>query len=448
LIGKIMQVPPATESAPKPALSLWDAMTITIGIVIGAGIFQTPAIVAGDTGSVSGMMGAWLLGGLLSLVGALTYAELATAYPSAGGDYAFLTRAFGKHVSFLFAWARSGVIVTGSIALLGFVLGDYLTRIWNLGPYSSAIYAATSVILLTALNLSGLKRAARLQNLLTILEIGGVLLVAGAALSLRHDRPVTTAALDQSHGAFGLAMVFVLLTYGGWNEAAYVSAEVRGGARTMVRTLVLSITAITFIYLLFVAAVTYGLGFSGLKGSEAVGVEIMDRAFGTRSAILLAAIVTCSALTSMNSTMIAGARTNYALAHDWRIFSFMGGWRSENNLPLAGFLIQAAVALSLIAFGAVERNGFSAMVEFTAPVFWLFFMLIGLSLFVLRRKEPSRARPFRAPWYPVLPAVFVATCAYLLYSSIVYAQSRHATYIALVVMISGMMVWIAIRKRG
>src|SRR5690606_39576738 len=122
-------------------LSAWDAAMITVGIVIGAAIFQTPALVANITGSAWWMLAAWLLGGALTFIGALTYAELATTYPSAGGDYSFLTRAYGRDVSFLFAWARSLVIVTGSIALLGFILGDYLTRLFSLGPYSSAIYA-------------------------------------------------------------------------------------------------------------------------------------------------------------------------------------------------------------------------------------------------------------------------------------------------------------------
>ena len=139
---------------PTPTLSVFDATMITVGIVIGAGIFQTPSMVAGIAGTPTLMLMAWVLGGVLSLIGALTYAELATTYPSAGGDYTFLTRAYGKHVSFLFAWARSTVICTGSIALLGFILGDYLTRLFSLGEYSSAMYAALAVVVLTIINLS------------------------------------------------------------------------------------------------------------------------------------------------------------------------------------------------------------------------------------------------------------------------------------------------------
>lgn len=437
----------AKQDLPVPTLSVWDATMITVGIVIGAGIFQTPALVANIAGSPGWMLAAWVLGGALSFVGALTYAELATAYPSAGGDYSFLTRAYGRHVSFLFAWARSLVIVTGSIALLGFILGDYLTRLFSLGAYSSAIYAALAVLVLTAINLAGLRDSSRMQNVLTILEIGGVLLVAVAGMTLDASA-APAAASAPSAGAFGLAMVFVLLTFGGWNEAAYVSAEVRGGPQAVVRSLLLSIAIITFAYLLLVGGVLYGLGFEGLKTSEALGVDVVQRALGTIGGQIMGVLVAIAALTSMNSSMLVGARTNYSVARDWPVFGFMGRWQGERNTPAAGFIVQGAIALGLIFFGALEKDGFSTMVEFTAPVFWFFFMLSGIALFVLRRKDPAAPRPFRVPLYPLVPLVFVLTCAYLLYSSIMHAQSQNAGWVALAVMASGVVVWFAIRRRS
>jgi amino acid transporter len=179
----------SASDAPAPTLSIFDATMITVGIVIGAGIFETPVLVAGIAGSPTPMLIAWVLGGALSFIGALTYAELATTYPSAGGDYTFLTRAYGKNVSFLFAWARSTVICTGSIALLGFILGDYLTRLLPLGPHSSALYAAGAALLLTVINLVGLKGSSRMQNALAIVEIGGVIAVALAAFTLGDAAP-------------------------------------------------------------------------------------------------------------------------------------------------------------------------------------------------------------------------------------------------------------------
>lgn len=429
------------RGAPAPVLSVFDAVMITVGIVIGAGVFQTPALVADIADSPAWMLTAWLAGGALSLIGVLSYAELATTYPSAGGDYAFLTRAYGRNVSFMFAWARSTVIVTGSIALLGFILGDYLTRLHDLGPYSSAIYAAIAVVALTVINLAGLRSSSRMQNLLAILEIGGVLLVAGAALFLEPEDTSAQAgprATDEG-GAFGLAMVFVLLTYGGWNEAAYVSAEVRGGPRAILRTLLISITIITIIYVTFVVSIWSGVGFEALRRSEAIGVDVMQATWGPLGGQLIGMIVAVASLTSMNSTMIVGARTNYAVAREWQVLRALGHWQSQRNTPSAGFIAQAAVALALIAFGAVEKDGFSTMVEFTAPVFWFFFMLNGLALLVLRRSDPRTPRPFRVPLYPVLPLIFIATCAYLLYSSIVHAQSHNAGYVALAVVAAGLL---------
>lgn len=440
----------AAAAHPAQTLSVWDATMITVGIVIGAGIFQTPSLIAGIAGSPGWMFAAWALGGALSLVGALTYSELATTYPSAGGDYAFLTRAYGKNVSFLFAWARSLVIVTGSIALLGFILGDYLTRLYSLGAYSSALYAAGAVVLLTLINLIGLRGSSRMQNVLTLLEIGGVLLVAIAGLSL--DGPSSTVEATSSAGAgvgaLGLALVFVLLTFGGWNEAAYISAEVRGGPPAIVRSLLLSIAIITAVYLVFVFGVLKGLGFEQLKQTEALGIDVVQRALGDTGAQIIGILIAVAALTSMNSTMLVGARTNYSVARDWPIFGFMGGWQGERSTPTAGFIVQAAIALALIFFGALEKDGFSTMVEFTAPVFWFFFMLAGIALFVLRIKDSKAHRPFRVPLYPILPLIFVLTCAYLFYSSITYAQSQNAAWVALAVMASGVVVWVGMKVKG
>jgi amino acid transporter len=429
----------AELAAPRRTLSIWDACAITVGIVIGAGIFQTPSTVAGITGSLPLMMGIWILGGVLSLIGALSYAELATTWPSTGGDYTFLTRAYGRHVSFLFAWARGTVIVTGSIALLGFILGDYLTRLHSLGEYSSALYAAIAIICLTAINLIGLKSSARMQKVLTVIEVSGVLLVAAAGFFSGGAENFSSTVADQSNsiGALGLALVFVLLTYGGWNEAAYVSAEVQGGAHAVVRTLVLSLLVITSIYVLFVAGAVYALGLDGLKNTKAVGIQIMEQAFGAAGAQLIGVIVAVSTLTSINSTMIVGARSNHAVGSHWPLLAFMGQWRDERSIPAVGFLVQAAIALLLVAFGALEKSGFSTMVEFTAPVFWFFFMLSGIALLVLRRREPQVVRPFKVPAYPLLPLIFIVTCGYLFYASITYAQSQHAGFVALGAMLSG-----------
>ena len=440
--------PSAPGAAPRPVLSVFDGAMIVVGIVIGAGIFRTPSMVAGVTGSIEWMLTAWVLGGVLTLVGALCYAELASTFPNAGGDYHFLTRAYGRDISFFFAWARVAVITTGSIALLAFVFGDYMSRVVSLGPNSSAIYAAITVIVLTVLNVIGLRESSRTQNFLTILEVSGLLLVTLAGVLATAPDAAPTAPAAASSGVpplFGLAMVFVLLTYGGWNEGAYISAEVKGGPRAIVRTLVLAILVITVVYVAFVLAVLNGLGFAGMQGSQAVGADVMQAAFGSFGAQLIGVIVGIATLTSINATMIVGARTNYALGRDWPQLSFMSRWQGARNVPLVAFLVQGVIAMALVAFGALQKDGFSAMVEFTAPVFWFFFLLTGVALFVLRLREPTIPRPFKVPLYPILPIVFIATCGYLFYSSVTYAQSKQAVNIALYVMLTGLVVWALLR---
>ncbi|HEU4595329.1 MAG TPA: amino acid permease, partial [Pyrinomonadaceae bacterium] len=242
---------------PVPTLSLKDAVALTVGIVVGAGIFRTPSLVAANASSEGQVLLIWLAGGLVSLVGALCYAELTTSYPHAGGDYHFLTHAYGKPLAFLFAWSRITVIQTGSVALLAFVFGDYASQLLGLGQHSSALYAALIVLALTAVNIAGVRQGARTQNWLTAVEVLSLVLVIVAGLSLAAaDAPASAAATPTPTTAqgpaasVGLALVFVLLTYGGWNEAAYVSAEVGGPRRNVARALLLSIAVITALYML------------------------------------------------------------------------------------------------------------------------------------------------------------------------------------------------------
>jgi len=415
-----------TQSAgqPRPVLELRDAIALIVGVVVGAGIFKAPSVVAANAGGAAAMIGAWLLGGAVSLIGALCYAELATACPHAGGDYHFLTRAYGRKLSFLFAWARLAVITTGSIALLAFVFGDYCSRLYALGAQSSAIYAALIVILLTAVNIAGVKFGTATQNWLTAFQVLGLLALVFAGLVLAPA--AATAAVsgnsDPGQPAFGLCMVFVLLTYGGWNEAAYISAEVKDGRRNMLRALVWSMGIITALYLLVNLAYLRGLGLSGMARSQVVAADLLQPVWGSAGAQAISILIAVSALTSINASIIFGARSSYALGCDWPLLGFLGRWDARSGSPARALLLQGAVALALIAFGALMRQGFETMVDYTAPVFWLFFLLTGIALFVLRWREPDLARPFRVPLYPLLPLAFCASSAWLLYSSLAYTR--------------------------
>jgi APA family basic amino acid/polyamine antiporter len=433
----------AAPGIPRATLSTFDAVMIVCGIVIGGGIFALPPLVASTSGSLPWMFAAWGIGALLTLVGSLCYAELAATFPHAGGDYHFLTRAFGRDVSFFFGWARAAVITTGATALHAFIFGNYASRILSLGSASSAIYAALVVVLLTALNVLGLRQSARTQNVVTLLLIVGMALVAFGGFQAPAAPVHSDVAVPRP--LLGSALLFVLFAYGGWNEAAYISAELRGGRRTILTALLAAVAVITAVYLVFVAALDIGLGFEGLKASQAPAADVAQRGFGAFGQTLIATVVCLSVLASSNATMLVGARSNYALALDWPIVAFMGRWDRTRDVPVAAFLVQGAITLGLVGFAAHEPSGVRTMVEFTAPVFWFFFLLTGISLFVLRHKYAHVVRPYSVPLYPLLPLIFIGTCAFLFWSSLVYAQSQHAIQVAFGVMAAGLAAWLIAR---
>jgi amino acid transporter len=407
-------------SAPKPLLSVTDGLFLTVGMVIGVGIFKLPSMVAGNTSGTAEFLLAWLLGGAVSLCGALVYAELSARHPETGGEYTFLARGLGRGAAFLFAWSRMTVIQTGAIVAVAYAFGDYASEILRLGEKSSAVYAAIGVAALTALNLAGTVQSKTLQKVMEIALVGSlVLLAVGALVAGGTPKPAPPGA---SGGAFGLAMIFVLFTYGGWNEAAYIAGEVRDARRNMMRILVAGIVAVTALYLLVNVGYLAALGLGGVKASNAVAADAARLVAGERGAMLLSLVVCVSALTTMNAAIFTGARTSYAFGRDFALFAKLGAWRERGSTPANALVLQGAIMLLLVGAASVTPDGFSAMVAYTAPVFWTFFLLTGTTLFVFRARggEPPA---FRVPLHPLVTLAFCAMCVYMLYSSIDYIRN-------------------------
>ena len=427
----------------------FSAVALIVGIVIGAGIFKTPSLVAGISGDAGWALVLWMVGALISIAGALCYAELCTAYPNAGGDYHFLHRAFGRNISFIYGWSRATIINPGSIALLAFVFGDYMSTLVNLGAYSSAIWALLIVVILTVVNLAGIHASSRMQTWLTLTEIVGLLAVVAAGFWVDAPASGTLQWFAQAPAPtqWGLCLVFVLLTFGGWNEAAYISAELKGGPRTMVWVILASMLTLTVIYLLVNTALLLGLGLSGLSQSKTAAGDLLGLAFGPWAQKALGLFVAIAALTSINATMFVGARTNFAVGSDWKALRKLGQWQLDIGSPKQALTLQALISIGLIALGTQEADGFSAMVEFTAPVFWGFLFLVGLALLWLRKTDPSTPRPFKVPLYPVLPLIFCAACAWLTYSSVTYAISQKAIHVSLWLIASGILALLILRAR-
>jgi amino acid transporter len=417
---------PAAAAATGPArrLGVWHAMAVCVGMVVGAGIFATTPLAAANVSSNGMLLAVWVFGALMSLAGALCFAELAAAFPDAGGDYFFLRKAYGERVGFLFAWSRFAVIHTGSIALLAFTLGDYLAAVLPVGPSGSPLLAGAVIVLLTAVNLAGIRFGIGTQAVLLAFVIGGLLAVgaAGAKLALTGTPPPPVPAADVPAARIGTALVFVFLAYGGWSDAATLSAEMRDRERGMQRALVIGMTIVGALYVLVNWAFLRGLGLAGLAASDAPGAALMELAFGEPGRLAIVVVVAITAATSMNAIMIAGARTTYAAARDNPPLRALAGWEVVRGTPTGATLALACVALALVALGTYTRGGVATMVDYLSPVYWLFLTLSGVALFVLRRREARAPRPFRVPLYPWVPLAFVGSSAYVLYSTLAYVR--------------------------
>jgi amino acid transporter len=242
-------------------------------------------------------------------------------------------------------------------------------------------------------------------------------LVVGGPVQTQPAQPVDPGKLS-----YGLAMVFVLLTYGGWNEAAYIAGEVRDARRNMTRILVWGIVAVTALYMLVNVGYLVALGMTGMAQSKAVAADVMRMVAGDKGAIVLALIVCVSAFTTMNAAIFTGARTNFALGQDYRLFGFLGNWRERGSTPANALILQGVVSLLLVYVGSTTPDGFNAMVAYTSPVFWTFFLLTGITLFVFRARG-GEAPAFKVPLFPLTPLIFIGTCAYMLWSSIDYIRN-------------------------
>jgi basic amino acid/polyamine antiporter, APA family len=382
---------------------------------------------------------------VISLIGALCYAELTTAYPHEGGDYIYLSRAFGNVPSFLYVWARMTVIQTGSIAMHAFIIGNYATAILSLGQYSVFIYAMASIIILSVINITGIRRGYLTQKVLFSLVIVALLTVIYAGIT--HPLAASSSMAPFAGAAsipLGQALIFVLLTYGGWTEAAFISHELSHSPKVMVRALIVSIVIIAALYMGANYAYLNVLGLEGVRGSSALGADFMGRMFGPVGSNLLSIVVIIIALSGTNAMMITGARSNFALGRDYDLFRRLGKLNQTTGNPTNAYVVQAIMSMLLITMGAFSYNGLSTMVDYITPTFWLFIIATICSLFVLRHKDSGIPRPFLVPLYPVLPFVFLLSAIYMFYSSVTY--SGIGSMVGLGVLAFGIIAFIISRK--
>jgi len=406
------------NATPKRELSLFDSTCLIVGIIIGAGIYQTTPDVAKGAGSGWGVLAIWVVGGLLSLCGALGYAELASAYPREGGDYVYLSRAYGRWAGFLFGWIQLTVVRPGDIAVMAFAFATYARTLYDPFPSSPPIvaevlYAVAATAILTLINVAGVKEGKWAQNILTTVKALGLLAIVGVAFVARPA--AATAAAPQAF-PLSIALIMVLFTFGGWNEMAYVAAEVKDPRRNIVRALVLGAVAVTVLYLLVNGAFLYTLGYSGLAGSQAVAAEAVSRFFPQAAGRMISVLICLSALGAVNGLIFTGARISYALGAEHRAFRLLGRWDARTGTPAAALLVQGLIAAGLILL----LRSFVNAVLYTAACVYSFYLATSLAVVVLRHKEPNVPRPYRVTGYPAPTIIFCLACAFLIYSAVIY----------------------------
>jgi amino acid transporter len=419
----------------KPQLSLWDAVSIILGIIIGAGIFRTPSLVFSGVPGPWEALAVWAVGGLFALAGALCFAELASAYPRSGGEYVYLSRAFGPVWGFLFAWAQLTLIRTGSVAALAYLFADYAGKLWELSSVEAAFLATLAIAVLTGLNIIGVTVGARTQNVLTLAKVLGLLGIVATGLFWGNDRIDAAGPVSGKPDWFASAMIFVLWTYSGWHEAAYIAMEVRNRRRNVPLALLLGTISVTLIYLLVNAAILVGLGFEEARTSRAPAADVLALLPGGIGSRAITVLVMISALGAINGMIFTSARIFAEMGADHRLFAFLGQWNARRGTPVRSLLVQGAISMIMaLAVGVIWSNeGFETMVDCTAAVFWLFFLLTAAALFVLRGRDHDLERSFRVPGYPLVPLVFEFGCGYMLYASVHYAPILSLIFLVLVV---------------
>jgi APA family basic amino acid/polyamine antiporter len=434
-----------TEPGFLRRLGLLDTTFLVIGAVVGSGIFMTPGIIAAGLPSSGWLLAVWLAGGLITLCGALSFAELGAMYPEAGGQYIYIREAYGPGAAFLFGWAFFGFIMCGGLAALAVAfaefLGSFLPAL-SIGrvlfradlfglPYSLSagqVVAAGSIIVLTVVNSFGIRSGATIQNVLTVIRLGtvaaliglGVLFGAKAGGANFHPLFSSGTGFPAILGPFGLALVAVFWTYDGWYAVNCTAGEVKDPERTIPRGLTLGVLSVTAMYVLINFVYLLALPYGSIKGVGRIGERAVAALFGSGWAAFFSALVTVSIFGCLNANLLFGPRVFYAMARDGHFFRGMARLGRRSRVPTGALWGQAAWSAVLCLSGTYE-----SLYRYMVFALLLFFAATGLAVFVMRRRAPGLSRPYRTWGYPVVPAVFIVMCL-AVFASIVASQPREA----------------------
>jgi basic amino acid/polyamine antiporter, APA family len=419
----------STKEEPSLArrLGAFDATMIVMGGIIGAGIFVNPSVVARQVHTPMLVLGAWLIGGAIALIGAFVYAELAVLRPRVGGQYAYLRDAYHPMVAFLYGWTLLLVVQTGGMAGAAIIFGRYFRELSGLA-IPEQVVAALALGILTLVNCFGIRAGSNVQSALMITKLGAIAMLIGvgwimvepAASGLAANLPGEAAGSENAWKGLAAAMVPVLFAYGGWQTASFVSGEMRDPRRDLPRGLFIGVAGVIIVYVLVTYVCLRALGVAGLANTTTPASEVMRQALGSRGAKLIACGIAVSTVGFLSQSILTAPRVYYAMARDGVFFKAVGQLNSRTRVPVVAIVLQGVWAAIVAMTGRYEQ-----ILNYVVTIDVLFFGLTGASLLVFRaraRREGTEAAEgdlVRVPWHPFTTGVFVLACWSLAISTLI-----------------------------
>ncbi len=428
---------------------------LVVGGIIGSGIFINPSVVAARTGSAALTLATWSLGAVIALLGAFIFAELGRRRPQVGGGYAYLRDAFGPLPAFLYGWALLLAIATGAIAAVAVTFSSYAAPLFGLPTDTTTISALSvaAVVLLSIVNLVGVKTGAATQNVFTVLKLvalAAVLLAAvvgpdGAAVTAEAVPPLAPPSTAMGiFLALSTALVPVLFSFGGWQQTNFVAEEMRDPERTLPRALILGVLIVVAVYLGANIAYLNALGVDGLAASKAPAADMIVRVAGENGRRLMAAGIAASAFGFLNLVILVSPRVYQAMARDGLFFASFARLHPRFRTPVMAIVFQAVVAVVLILTGSYGQR-----LDWVVFADWIFFTATALTLIVIRRRDAASGvldAGFSAPFYPLSVWLFVLAGAYVVFGSVASNPGNAASGVALLA--AGVPVYVFWKRRS
>jgi amino acid transporter len=410
-----------SERLPR-TLGLWSSVALVIGITIGSGIFRSPAGIARLAPNPVVMLGLWVGGGIVTLCGALSLAEVAAALPQTGGIYAYIREAWGRRAAFLFGWAELVLIRASALGGIAVVFGEYLLRSFGIDPVEHVLVArglsAGAIAFAAAVNIRGASIGALIVGVATWAKFAALMLLVFASFTLGGAHGATVAHLTAPSvgplavGSIGLALVSVLWAYDGWADLSFASGEVKDPQRNLPRAIIFGTLALIGIYVLTNAAYLYVLPIEAIGRSPLVAADTMLALFGRAGVVLVSIFVMISSFSSLNGSMLASPRVFFAMADDGMLFRAISKVHPRYQTPYIAILLAAVLGMALVMSRSFER-----LTDTFVLAIWPFYALGVAAIYRLRRERPDLPRPYRAIGYPVVPAVFIlSVCAFVVNS--------------------------------